>query len=81
MKQTHYEKSPVDPDGYLDFTGWTLEELVRVCPRYGPEGRSNFVFDEAIGALVVRAESRAKVENALIDRADTVQGDYVLYKS
>ena len=53
---SQFEKLPADQEGYLDFTGWTLEQVDRVAPRYGHQGRSNFIFDEASGALVVRPE-------------------------
>lgn len=62
---SQFEKLPTDRNGYLDFAGWTLEDVVRVAPRYGPEGRSNLIFDEASGALIVRPDSDRVVVQAL----------------
>lgn len=37
----------------FDIAARTLEEIMRLAPWYGQEGTSRFVFDEAVGALVV----------------------------
>ena len=59
---SQFEKS--DRERVFDAAGLTLEEIMGRAPWYGPKGTSRFVFDEAIGALVVRPECRAELTKA-----------------
>jgi hypothetical protein len=49
----------------IDLTGWTLEDIERRLPKYGRKGTSCFVFDEAVGTLVVRPGKHHQIQAAL----------------